>query len=669
MVGGRLLPSQSETSHVSDLSLAPLPGIDDPGPLAPLGARNEPGRSVEGRQRVARLAWDRFKLSANRGSRDDGAPRRGALDRPRVDPRLVGVSALLFVTLLPLGFWAQWPYRDAPFINDDVKWMTEFGLLYAGNSPSSWIEFCLATDGEHCYPLWKLVYYGVWRVVGYQADCFRYLNWALHVASAVLLFVFLRLRAVASVAAVIPAMLWSANTSFGVDSPLLWTTCGVYPWCLALFLTAMIAVERTTSTRHPTLWALVLLLSAACTVLSFSFAIIWLPLLPVQYVLLHDRRVWRRPWFWMLVLLLVMSAATLVARHAILGAPRAASLSWLAFQRGLEIYAYSIGKIFAWPGYGPVESLYVTLPLLAGLAICAWLLPAQRRRQALLFLLFGGMQGMLIALFRADHQMNEGRYLYFSSFAICAVIGLLFEAITRRFSSTAQAVCGSLAVIMVLVLAAGQREGAASGRKLNLAADWNYTKFIESYARVLREIAARSARPGQPISFVDVPAMLPERFPAGAYLPLRGLAVAVDRRLAGEIQFLTPDKVDQSDVVSTLELLRGSEEIGAVLVRYAVGNVLSAYVSIAWLDKQCQQRQQRLLVPDFALSFPAQNFEVALGASQRIAFAGPLRRLDIAREPLAREDKKALWDFLIQRSAAWQARYLLQLYEADLNQD
>src|SRR5690242_1992888 len=108
----------------------------------------------------------------------------------KVNRRLIAGTTLMLAFTVAC-FAVQWPYRTAAFMLDDVAWLVHAGLIFEGNNQFGMFEYCFAFDGEHCYPLWKLSYYLVWRVCGFAPEYWRYLIWVMHSLSATLIFLLL----------------------------------------------------------------------------------------------------------------------------------------------------------------------------------------------------------------------------------------------------------------------------------------------------------------------------------------------------------------------------------------------------------------------------------------------------------------------------------------------
>jgi len=97
--------------------------------------------------------------------------------------RVLGYLAL-FGALLGGTCFVAMPYRTAAFMLDDWFWLVQIGLLYSGDSEVNWFLYLFVIDGDHALPLWKALYYFVWRVCGANPEYWRYLNWSMHALSA-----------------------------------------------------------------------------------------------------------------------------------------------------------------------------------------------------------------------------------------------------------------------------------------------------------------------------------------------------------------------------------------------------------------------------------------------------------------------------------------------------
>jgi hypothetical protein len=263
--------------------------------------------------------------------------------------RVLG-SIALFVALLCGTCYVAMPYRTAAFMLDDVIWMVEIGLLTLDDCEFNWPTYLLIADGVHAYPLWKSVYYLIWRLCGPQSEYWRYVIWTMHALSAWLAYFFVR-RATGTVpAGLLGAALWATHAAGGWDSPLLWTGCGFYPIALVAFLGAMLALQQNLAKEVAGPWPWLMAIMAFLAVATWTPAAAWLPILGCQGFLfatpnsrpLHKQR-WLQVWFAMCALLLPV----LAVRHLIVapaGASEDSQSLFLVLPKALSVIAYSTGK-------------------------------------------------------------------------------------------------------------------------------------------------------------------------------------------------------------------------------------------------------------------------------------------------------------------------------------
>jgi hypothetical protein len=190
----------------------------------------------------------------------------------------------VFLVCLGIGWFVRAPYRDAFFWADDFKFFREIGLFETGRL--SLFTYLFEPEfGKHILPLAKLVFFGNWYFFGLEATNWRLITEVTQALSAVLLFQLMRFYGVGPVGAMFGALTWAAAAIGGVDSPLAWVSCYLYPLALTCLLAAMVAVTRANDYPRLTPW-LVFLFSVS-TLLAAAVTFPLLAAVPLQLLTLR----------------------------------------------------------------------------------------------------------------------------------------------------------------------------------------------------------------------------------------------------------------------------------------------------------------------------------------------------------------------------------------------
>ncbi len=190
----------------------------------------------------------------------------------------------LYLLFLVVGMAVRAPYRDAFFWADDFKFFREIGLFETGRL--SFFTYLFEPEfGKHSLPLSKLVFFGNWYFFGFETTHWRLITELTQALSAVLLFRLMRFYGVGQVGALFGALTWAAAAIGGVDGPLAWLSCYLYPLALTCLLAAMVAITRATEYPRLTPW-LVFLFSIA-TLLAAVVTFPVLAAVPLQLLTLR----------------------------------------------------------------------------------------------------------------------------------------------------------------------------------------------------------------------------------------------------------------------------------------------------------------------------------------------------------------------------------------------
>jgi hypothetical protein len=328
------------------------------------------------------------------------------------------------------------------------------------------------------------------------------------------------------------------------------------------------------------------------------------------------------------------------------GLPEDQQSPWLVLPKACSITAFAAGKVLTLPYCSPLENLVLTGSILVALVLCITFAPRRLFVAAGLLFTLGSIQTILIAAFRGGHAMNEARYTYMPAFGVCFLIGLTLESLVGRASLQWQKPIYAVAAMAIAMLAVGQRQSAAEGRRLVDIADAATTNAVYSYRKLAIDAAVLAKSQNTTIRLVDGPLYLPGRFPPGAYLPWRGLIVAYGSEPLQNLELVTPEFVTQAEINATVALITTSREQAATLMQATVYRILPDLLALSWLSTTCRQEGIEVTIPNADMTYPQYNLGFSVVACDLFAFRRRLPNLRVASGPLSDAESATLAELL-----------------------
>lgn len=193
---------------------------------------------------------------------------------------LVAPLVALTAAVVQYAFW------DFPPILDDLVHLS--GVAEVERGDRTLADFLMAPHNEHLLPLWKLWFYGTWKVAGLEPAAWHVGITAAQAVSGVLLYILLRYYFATRWASLFAALLWSSSACGCWDNPHNWIGASHLSMAMAALLAAMIATRRLPEGgwRRPALLAL----SLAVALATMGTILVAAAILPLQYWLLDDPR-------------------------------------------------------------------------------------------------------------------------------------------------------------------------------------------------------------------------------------------------------------------------------------------------------------------------------------------------------------------------------------------
>lgn len=454
-----------------------------------------------------------------------------------------------------LGCLVRWVYWQADFCWDDRYAFLFIGLVETDRMPL-W-QFVAEPWNAHWMPLWKLIYYLLWRVFGLHYEVYHFIGDMWHAAGVPALYGLTLFYFHRRLPALIAALLWSVACMGQWDDTLLLVYSQCNAGAMALFLWAMYAQTKVFSVpgwRWPVTVAIVLNLGFAMWGVSW----LWSPVLVLQHWLLRRQTpAEARPRKLATALCLVpvfiwgvLSIGVFLLTREAGGNDPLVPLQVLARVAGQ--FVTTLGNMVGPPLIEATTAhLWWEVPL--AVVVLALAFAHRDARVVLSLLLLMTFIHLLLAnLWRTGYEYErsliQARYLYPANLFWCAALGAALALWKGAFVRHKAAVVGTCAALLVVAVVHQTFVARAAYDANSLGWKWTTAVFRENRA-LLNALGTSAKARNEKLIVADIPLWIPRvhdmYFPLSAFHAICADEEAADLTIV-PAAWLTPQQVRTS---------------------------------------------------------------------------------------------------------------------------